>query len=91
MDCHQIHTAALQAATPGPNSGTNALCNLFLSSTLVSGVIVPQWIGEGKLYYIFPRRIEGGFVFYYGSYRDYWNPNLNGDLHTATLYIGKTW
>jgi len=69
----------------------SALNNLQFASTQISQVIVPQWIGEGKLYYIFPHRIEGGFVFYYGSYRDYWNPNLNGDLRTATLYVGKTW
>jgi hypothetical protein len=66
------------------------------SSTLdwknqISGVIVPQWIGQGKVYYLFPRKFEGGCVFYYGSYRDYWNPNLNGVLRTATLYIGKSW
>ncbi len=52
---------------------------------------MPQWIGQGKVYYEFPWKVEGGFVFYYGSYRDYFNPNLNGDLRTATLYIGKPW
>jgi hypothetical protein len=76
-------------AASGP--GTTALGNLYLSSTLISQVIVPQWIGQGKVYYEFPWKVEGGFVFYYGSYRDYFNPNLNGDLRTATLYIGKPW
>ena len=41
--------------------------------------------------YEFPRKFEGGFVFYYGSYRDYFNPNLNGVLRTFTLYAGKSW
>jgi hypothetical protein len=40
---------------------------------------------------MFPRKFEGGCVFYYGSYRDYWNPNLNGVLRTATIYVGKSW
>lgn len=68
-----------------------ALGNLALASTQISEVIVPQWIGQGKVYYLFPRKFEGGFIFYYGSYRDYWNPNLNGVLRTATLYVGKSW
>jgi hypothetical protein len=69
----------------------SSLTNLQFSSTQISEVIVPQWIGQGKVYYRFPRKFEGGFVFYYGSYRDYWNPNLNGVLRTATLYVGKSW
>lgn len=69
----------------------SALNNLQFSATQISEVTVPQWIGQGKVYYLFPRKFEGGFVFYYGSYRDYWNPNLNGVLRTATLYVGKSW
>lgn len=69
----------------------SALNNLQFSATQISEVIVPQWIGQGKVYYLFPRKFEGGFVFYYGSYRDYWNPNLNGVLRTATIYVGKSW
>ena len=68
-----------------------ALNNLTFSANQISGVIVPQWIGQGKVYYLFPRKFEGGFVFYYGSYRDYWNPNLNGVLRTFTVYVGKSW
>lgn len=34
---------------------------------------------------------EGGLLFYYGSYRDYWNPNLNGDLRTFNVYVGRRW
>ena len=68
-----------------------ALGNVQFASTQISEVIVPQWIGEGKLYYVFPRKVEGGFVFYYGSYRDYFNPDLNGVLRTFTLYVGKSW
>jgi predicted CXXCH cytochrome family protein len=69
----------------------SALGNLQFAATQISQVIVPQWIGQGKVYYLFPRKFEGGFVFYYGSYRDYWNPNLNGDLRIATLYVGRSW
>lgn len=69
----------------------SALGNLQFAATQVSQVIVPQWIGQGKVYYLFPKKIEGGFVFYYGSYRDYFNPNLNGVLRTFALYAGKSW
>jgi hypothetical protein len=69
----------------------SALANLQFSATQISQVIVPQWIGQGKAYYLFPHKFEGGFVFYYGSYRDYWNPNLNGVLRTFTLYAGRRW
>lgn len=68
-----------------------ALGNLQFAATQISGVIVPQWIGQGKAHYMFPRKFEGGLVFYYGSYRDYWNPNLNGVLRTFTLYVGRSW
>ena len=44
-----------------------------------------------KLNYIFPYRIEGGALFDYGSYGDYWNPNLNGVLRTFDVYLGRTW
>ena len=52
--------------------------------------MVPQWIGQSKVYYIFPRNFEGGLI-YYGSYRDYWNPNLNGVLRTFNVYVGRSW
>jgi predicted CXXCH cytochrome family protein len=67
-----------------------ALGNLNTISTQISEVIVPQWIGESKVYYIFPRKFEGGLIVYYGSYRDYWNPNLNGVLRTFNVYVGRT-
>lgn len=62
-----------------------ALGNVNTISTQISEVIVPQWIGQSKAYYIFPRKFEGG-LFYYGSYRDYWNPNLNGTLRTFNVW-----
>lgn len=87
-----IADSCVTGATFDPNGlFPSALSNVQFASTQISEVIVPQWIGEGKLYYVFPRKVEGGFVFYYGSYRDYFNPNLNGVLRTFTLYVGKSW
>jgi predicted CXXCH cytochrome family protein len=68
-----------------------ALGNLQLGATQVSQVIVPQWIGQSKAYYLFPRKFEGGLIFYYGSYRDQLNPNLNGVLRTFNVYVGRSW
>jgi hypothetical protein len=64
--------------------------NLQFTANQISGVIVPQWIGQGKAHYLFPRNFEGGLVFYYGSYRDYPNPNLNGVLRTLNVYIERS-
>jgi predicted CXXCH cytochrome family protein len=78
--------------TPGqPLCPSTALCNAEFAATQISQVIVPQWIGLSKAYYLFPYKVEGGLIFYYGSYRDYWNPNLNGILRTFNLYVGKSW
>jgi hypothetical protein len=68
-----------------------ALGNLEFASTQISQVIVPQWIGQSKVYYVFPRKVEGGVVFYYGSYRDFWNPGLNGVLRNFNVYVGRSW
>lgn len=68
-----------------------ATSNVQFASTQISQVIVPQWIGQSKVYYLFPRKFEGGLVFYYGSYRDYWNPNLNGVLRNFNVYAGRRW
>ena len=69
----------------------SALGNLAFSSTQISQVIVPQWIGQSKAYYRFPYGLEGGLVFYYDSYRDYINPNLNGILRSYNVYFGRSW
>jgi predicted CXXCH cytochrome family protein len=69
----------------------NALGNLAFASTQISQVTVPQWIGQSKAYYDFPHGLEGGLVFYYGSYRDQLNPNLDGVLRTFSLYLGRKW
>jgi hypothetical protein len=91
-DAAQLGNAALiQQGTFDPVMFQSALGNLALSSTQISGVKVPQWIGQGKAYYLFPYKIEGGTVFYYGSYGDHWNPNLNGVMRTFDVYIGRTW
>jgi predicted CXXCH cytochrome family protein len=68
-----------------------ALGNLALSSTQISAVKVPQWLGDGKAFYLFPHKTEAGVVFHYGSYADYWNPNLNGALRVFDLYLGRSW
>jgi len=68
-----------------------ALDNLGFSSTQISEVIVPQWIGQSRAYYLLPYKLEGGLVFNYGSYRDYWNPNLNGVLRTFNVYLRRSW
>jgi hypothetical protein len=68
-----------------------AQSNLGFSATQISEVVIPQWIGQSKAYYLFPRQVQGGLVFYYGSYRDSFNPNLNGVLRTFTLYVGRAW
>ncbi len=68
-----------------------ALGALQLGSTLVSQVIVPEWIGQSKVYYLLPHGFNTGFLFSYGSYKDYLNPNLNGVLRAYTLYVGRSW
>jgi hypothetical protein len=74
-----------------PGLFQQALGNLALGATQVSQVIVPQWIGQSKVYYMLPHKFEGGLIFGYGSYRDVWNPNLNGVLRTFNVYIGRSW
>jgi len=74
-----------------PSTFGPALTNLNFTATQISEVMVPQWIGQTKAYYVFPHKFEGGLLFYYGSYRDYWNPNLNGTLRTFNIYVGRSW
>jgi predicted CXXCH cytochrome family protein len=74
-----------------PGMFSAALGNLQFSATQISEVMVPQWIGQSKAYYVFPHNFNGGFIFYYGSYRDYWNPTLNGVLRTFSFYVGRSW
>jgi len=69
----------------------SALGNLQFAATQVSQVTVPQWIGQSKVYYILPRKFEGGLIFNYGSYHDAFNPNLNGALRTFNVYVGRGW
>jgi hypothetical protein len=85
------NAALISGGTFDPVGFAAAQANLGLSSTLISEVIVPQWVGQSKVYYLFPRKLEGGLVFYYGSYRDYFNPNLNGVLRTFNVYLGRSW
>jgi predicted CXXCH cytochrome family protein len=85
------NAALIQQDAFDPSLFASALGNLSLSSTQISEVNVPQWIGRSKAYYLFPYKIEGGTIFDYGSYRDRWNPNLNGALRTFDLYLGRSW
>ncbi len=68
-----------------------ALGNVAMGANQVSAVTVPQWIGQSKAFYLFPRKFEGGVIVYYGSYRDYFNPGLNGILRTFNVYVGRSW
>lgn len=68
-----------------------ALGTLGLAAAQISQVIVPQSIGQAKLYYALPRRFDSGVIFSYGSYRDYLNPNLNGVLRVYSVYVGRSW
>lgn len=87
--------ALLSGSIPGvtfdPTMFAAALGNLNFSATQISQVIVPQWIGQSKASYLFPHKVEGGLIFYYGSYRDFWNPDLNGVLRTFNVYVGRSW
>ncbi len=85
------NASLIQQGVFDPGMFQSALDNLTLSSTQISAVKVPQWIGQGKAYYLLPHKIEGGMVFYYGSYGDHWNPNLNGVLRTFDVYVGRSW
>jgi predicted CXXCH cytochrome family protein len=75
------------------NSGLfqQALGAVELGSTLGSQVNVPQLIGQGKVFYLLPRGFDTGFLIYYGSYRDFTNPNLNGILRGYNIYFGRSW
>lgn len=68
-----------------------ALDTTEFGATQVSAVVVPEWIGQSKAYYLLPHGFNAGIVIYYGSYRDVWNPNVNGVLRTYSLYAGKRW
>ena len=91
-DAAQLGNAALIAQNAfDPVGFAAALGNLTLAAGQVSGVVVPQWIGQARAFYRFPKQFEGGLVFYYGRYRDQWNPGLDGTLRTFTVYIGRRW
>ena len=85
------NAALIQQGAFSPDMFAQALGNVQLGATQVSGVKVPQWIGQAKGYYHLPYKFEGGVIFYYGSYSDQWNPNLNGVLRTFDIYLGRTW
>jgi predicted CXXCH cytochrome family protein len=79
-----------QALSTGLNGDPN-LGALKLASTQISQVIVPEWIGQTKIYYRLPRGFDAGLLIYYGSYRDELNPTLNGVLRTFNIYVRRAW
>jgi predicted CXXCH cytochrome family protein len=96
------NAALIQQGPTCENGGTPGACfdpvkfglalqALQLGATQVSQVIVPEWIGQSKVYYLLPYKFNAGLLFYYGSYRDILNPNLNGVLRTFNVYIGRSW
>jgi predicted CXXCH cytochrome family protein len=85
------NASLIQQGTFDPVLFQQALDALQYGATQVSEVVVPQWIGESKAYYMFPHKFNAGVVIYYGSYRDAWNPQLNGVLRTFSIYAGRTW
>jgi predicted CXXCH cytochrome family protein len=91
-DAAQLGNATLiQQGLFDPVLFQQALDALNLGATQISEVKVPQWIGSSKVYYLLPRGFNAGVVFYYGNYRDYWNPGLNGTLRTFSVYVGRSW
>ncbi len=74
-----------------PGLFQQALGALAFGATQVSQVNVPQFIGQGKIYYFLPRGFDAGLLAYYGNYRDYMHPNLDGTLRTFTVYFGRSW
>ncbi len=81
----------IEQGTFDPVLFQQALDSVQYGATQVSQVVVPQWVGESKAYYVFPKKFNAGVVMYYGSYRDVWNPQLNGVLRTFSIYAGRTW
>jgi hypothetical protein len=91
-DAAQLGNQALiQQGAFDPVLFAAALGNVQFASTQISQVVVPQWIGASKVNYLFPHKFEGGLIVYYGSYRDFWNPNLNGVLRNFNVYVGRSW
>jgi hypothetical protein len=68
-----------------------ALAAVGLGSTQASQVNVPQFIGQGKVYYRLPNRLDSGLLIYCATYRDYTTPSLNGILRSYTICFGHSW
>jgi hypothetical protein len=85
------NSSLITQGTFDPGLFGQALGAVGLGATQVSQVNVPQFIGQGKVYYLLPRGFDAGFLLYYGSYRDYTNPNLNGILRSYNIYFGRSW
>jgi len=57
----------------------------------VAGSVVPQFIGQGKFFYLLPHGFDTGLLVHYGTYRDFTNPGLDGILRSYNIYFGRSW
>jgi hypothetical protein len=85
------NAALAQQGSFDPNLFAQAMGAVDLGATQVSQVNVPQFLGQGKFYYLLPHGFDSGFLFSYGSYRDYTNPYLDGILRSYSVYFGRRW
>jgi predicted CXXCH cytochrome family protein len=80
-------------AIPGqdPVLFQQALDTFALAATQISQVIVPEYTAQARLNYLLGGKFDLGLLYYYGSYRDYLNSNLNGVLRTYSVYVTRSW
>ncbi len=81
----------VQDGTFLPDVFQQALTQGLAYGAQATQVDVPQFIGQGKVYYLLPHGLDAGVLLYYGSYRDYTNPSLNGILRSYSIYFGRSW
>ena len=85
------NSSLIAAGTFNPGLFAQALSAIGLGATTVSQVNVPQFIGQGKVYYVLPHGFDTGLLVYYGTYKDFTNPGLDGILRSYNVYIGRSW
>jgi hypothetical protein len=65
--------------------------NLGFSATQISEVIVPQWIGQSKAYYLFPRKFEGGLLVYYWELPRLLESGFDWGVAYFQFVCGRSW